>query len=230
LTTLSQIEELYGGGEYILVGRNMSQSNPGQPGRSMTKHRKISIPGLAKPMSEDPTDEEMNGGKKVIPPTPSQPGMFGGGGDGASQIFIAMMQMNQQAQERSAQAQQQFMTMFLQMMQNSKTESAAMTQMMMQMTQSQQASMLQMVTAMMANRGGGPEEMAKYAELLKTLGVGGNKESDKEKDGFSMEDLPSKMWQILLLPPLSLDVARIHLLTDCRRLHRLHQVTVARRL
>jgi len=188
LTTLEQIQELYGGGDYILIGRNASRSSPGQPGSRMTKHRKINISGAPKPMSDDPTEEELNGGKKPASPN-TQPGAFGG--DGGSQIFIAMMQMNQQAQERSAQAQQQFMTMFLQMMQNSKTESAAMTQMMMQMTQSQQASMLQMVTAMMANRGGGPEEMAKYAELLKTLGVGGNKESDKEKDGFSMEDLPS---------------------------------------
>lgn len=187
LVTLEQVQQLYGGGEYILIGRGASKTQPGQPGNKMTKHRKVNISGAAKPMSDDPTDEEANGGKKVVTATPT--GMLGGGSD---QIFIAMMQMNQQAQERAAAAQQQFMTMFIQMMQSSKTESAAMTQMMMQMSQAQAQSMMQMVTGLMANRGGGPEEMAKYAELLKSLGFASPQSGPKEeeKSGFAMEDLP----------------------------------------
>ena len=171
-----------------MVARTASKVTPGIPAR-ISKQRKITIPGKPKPMSDDPTEEEENGGKKVAHTTP-QAGMLGGGGDA---IFIAMMQMNQQAQERAAAAQQQFMTMFIQMMQSSKTESAAMTQMMMQMSQSQQQATMNMVTALMANRGGGPEEMAKYTELLKSLGFekpGGAKDDD-EKSGFSMEDLPT---------------------------------------
>jgi len=186
LQTIEQLQELYGGGEYVLVGRTQSKITPGIPAR-ISKQRKLTVPGKSKPMSDDPTEEEENGGKKVVSPQPT--GLLGGGSD---QIFIAMMQMNQQAQERAAAAQQQFMTMFIQMMQSSKTESAAMTQMMMQMSQAQAQSMMQMVTGLMANRGGGPEEMAKYAELLKTLGFskeGASKE--EEKSGFGMEDLPA---------------------------------------
>lgn len=187
LTTLEQIQQLYGGGEYILIARKGSKSTPGQPGQ-ISRHRKVSITGAPRPMSDDPADEEI---KKPAPAPPAQAGMFGG--DSSSQIFIAMMQMNQQAQERAAQAQQQFMTMFIQMMQSSKTESAAMTQMMMQMSQAQAQSMMQMVSGLMANRGGGPEEMSKYAELLKTLGFahGGAPPKDEEKSGFGLEDLPS---------------------------------------
>ena len=188
LATFEQVQQIYGGGEYILIGRARSKTMPGQPGR-VSRHRKVSISGAPKPMSDDPSDEEL---KKPGAPAPIAPsaGILGGGG--GDSLFIAMMQMNQQAAERAAQAQQQFMTMFIQMMQSSKTESAAMTQMMMQMSQAQAQSMMQMVSGMMASRGGGPEEMSKYAELLKTLGfANANAPKAEEKAGFGLEDLPA---------------------------------------
>jgi hypothetical protein len=61
-----------------------------------------------------------------------------------------------------------------------------MMQMVMQMNQSQQQGMLQFITAMMGSRGGGPEEFAKYAELIRALSPGEKKDPAKEGDGQSI--------------------------------------------
>jgi hypothetical protein len=92
-----------------------------------------------------------------------------------------MMSMQQQAQDRAAaesrasqmreaENSKQFLTMLVTMMSSSKSDMQNMIQMMMTLSAQQQQSMIQLLPAVMGSRGGGPEEMAKFADLFKTLG------------------------------------------------------------
>ena len=182
LLTEQDIETRYGGGEYILIARAASKID-GVPGR-FRRHRRIHLPGKPKPLSANPTEAEeklagvdaANGHAASATPA---------GGDTMS-FMTMMLQMQQQSLERERQASERFMTMFLGMMNGSKSDSQNMMNMMMTMSSQQQQGMLQFISAMMSNRGGGPEEMAKYAELLKTLGVGSSvaKETKEESPGI----------------------------------------------
>jgi hypothetical protein len=168
LMSESDIAQRWGGGHYIIIARAKSTTFDGQPGK-FRKHRRIHLPGNSKPLSPDPTPQEQkmaNPNEKTAPPVQQNFGDMG-------QLFAMMLQMNQQSSDRAAQQSQQFMTMFMTIMQGSKSDAQAMTQTMMTMSSQQQQSMMQFVTAIMGNRGGGPEEMAKYADLLRSLGVGG---------------------------------------------------------
>jgi hypothetical protein len=188
LVDVSQIFALYGGGDYVLQGRKRSISYEGQPGQ-VVRQKKINIPGKSRPMSGNPTEEELGG---ELPPAGrrSEPGGLAGGGDGLTQVLLAMFQGQQtaaqQAQQQAQQQSQNFMTMMATLMQGSKSESAQMTQMMMTMSAQQSQNMMQMVTAMMANRGGGPEEFAKYAELMRSMGLGGKGGEEKPEDVGSL--------------------------------------------
>lgn len=199
ITDVQHIFDLYGGGEYILQGRRASIKYEGQPGNTV-RQKKINIPGKPRPMSQNPTEEEL--GELPQARRIEAGGFGGGGGDGMTQVLLAMFQQQsaqaaaqqqatQAAQALAQQQAQQFMQMMVAMMQGSKSESSQMTTLMMQMSQQQSQNMMQMVTAMMANRGGGPEEMAKYAELMRTLGMGGAKgEDEKSEDvGSLVENL-----------------------------------------
>lgn len=157
--------ELFGGGQYVLIARQPQKRDKSKPGNE-TKRRKITLPGRSKPFSSDPTVEEEVG--HVSAPAPSAPSMTGGGG--FEQILIAMMNMQQQAQAREAESSKEFMTMFLGMMNASKADTQNMMTMMMNLSSQQQQSMMQLLPTLMGSRGGGPDEMAKFAELFKTLG------------------------------------------------------------
>lgn len=186
LRTESDITERYGGGQFILIAREATKT--GLPG-DITKQQRLNLPGLPKPLSPDPTPEEQ---KLAAPHLNGNSNQSVNGGMGLGDpmsLFAMMMQMQQQslererqASEKAAQQSQQFMTMFMTVMQGSKSDSQNMIQMMMQMNAQQQQGMLQFITAMMSNRGGGPEEMAKYAELLKALGVGGSNGGGEKKE------------------------------------------------
>jgi hypothetical protein len=188
LMTEQDIISRFGGGHYSLISRALSKTYDGQPGR-FTKHRKLHLPGIPKPLSPDPTPQEQKMANPTMKPdTPVSPmgdpmGMFGI----MMQMQQASLERERVASEKAQQHNQQFMQMFMTVMQGSKADSQNMMQMMMTMSSQQQQGMLQFITAMMSNRGGGPEEVAKYAELLKVLGVGQQKEAPKEMgDGHSI--------------------------------------------
>jgi len=189
LTDVSQIFALYGGGDYVLQGRKKSITYEGQPGQ-IVRQKKVNVPGKSRPMSGNPTEEEL--GELPVAARRAEAAPPGGlsGGDGLTQVMLAMFQSQQtaaqQAQQQAQQQSQQFMQMMVAMMQGSKSESAQMTQMMMTMSAQQSQNMMQMVTAMMANRGGGPEEFGKYAELMRGLGLGGKGTDDKPEDVGSL--------------------------------------------
>jgi len=184
LTSLDTIFERFGGGMYELVGRGTSVRDPSQPG-NITRRKWYPIPGRSKPLSQDPTADELRQAEGVPPaassaaaatPAPSS----GGGGDS---LLVAVLNMQ-------ATSSQNFMTLMMNMLTESKkeaTEAAKLqaqqqqqfAQMMMTLSGQQQQNMIGMMTAMLQSRGGGPEEMAKYADLLRKLGVGGAKPSDE---------------------------------------------------
>lgn len=215
LSDLSQIRDLYGGGHYELIARSPAVRDIRKPG-NITARRRYKIPGRSLPLGTNTTQDEDAGHAVAAPVT----AVGSGGAMGDSGLLIAILQMNQTAQanaqqqaQQQAQAQaeqsRQFMAMLMQFIAAGKTDSSAMTQMMMQMSQSQQTSMMQMVTAMMANRGGGPEEMQKYAELLKTLGMGrqDEKEEDSSSIGKMLEDAADTVQGLAQVLPMLKQVA-----------------------
>jgi len=176
------LQEMFGGGQYSLVARRAQKIDKSKPS-GITKTRKITLPGRPKPMSVDPTPEEeaaYDPSKRPPPIAAQASGMpFSGG---AENIFLAMMSMQQQAAERQAaearetarreaENSKSFMTMFLGLMQSSKADTASMMQMVMTLTSQQQTSMMQILPALLGARGGGPEEMAKFADLFRSLGI-----------------------------------------------------------
>jgi hypothetical protein len=177
LTSTDQILERFGGGTYELYARSQSKSFPGQMG-NISKRRLVTLPGRPKPL--DPSNatnaEEIAAGIRPNPfDVPKPQGLFGSGA-GSDGVLVAILQMNQQAAQAAQQQSQQFMALMMQMMSEGKKEAAESSRMMMQMftqmTTSQQQSMMQMLPLLVGNRGGGPEEFAKYAELMKSLGFG----------------------------------------------------------
>jgi hypothetical protein len=181
------LQEMFGGGQYSLVARRAQKGDKSKPS-GITRSRKITLPGRPKPLSNDPTpDEEAAYDPTKRPPPVAAQASGGspfGGGSGFENVFLAMMSMQQQAAERQAtearetarreaENSKNFMTMFLGMMQGAKADTANMMQMMMQLTSQQQTSMMQLLPALLGARGGGPEEMAKFADLFRSLGMGG---------------------------------------------------------
>ena len=186
--TTDELFEMYGGGHYELWARGQSKMKPDAPG-NVTKRRRFVLPGRSKPISKDPTAEEIRqaeGMRSSIAGASSEPTQAASAppGDG---LLVALLQMQ-------AQQSQQFMALMMQMLTSSKTEAneaaklqvqaqQQFTQMMMTLSSQQQQSMVAMMTATMQSRGGGPEEMAKYAKLLKDLGLGANKPGGEEEPG-----------------------------------------------
>lgn len=178
LQTEQAILEMFGGGQYILVGRKPDRRNEAQPGR-WVKKRSLTLPGKPRPLSSDPAPEEVgatdvnaNGNGN------SQPPNMGGMGEGFMALVTMMMKL-------SSDSNQQTMNMFMTMMNQAKEDSRRTTEVMMNMMQSTQTSTTGLITAILSNRGGGPEEMKQYAELLKSLGVGGGAAAEKKDDGRS---------------------------------------------
>lgn len=189
LLTTDQIFDRWGGGHYELWARSRSHVNPDLPNK-ITKRRWIMLAGRSKPLSQDPTAAELQAAEMMPPAasssaaagssTSSPATAAGGAGEG---LLVAVLQMQQQSS-------QQFMMMMIEMMKSGKTEavenakaqaesSKQFVQMMMTMSAQQQQSMVAMMTALMGSRGGGPEELEKYAALLKSLGFSSSPKGHK---------------------------------------------------
>jgi hypothetical protein len=174
LTSKDQILERFGGGTYEIYARSQSRTSQGQAGH-ITKRVLFSLPGKPKPLdpSNATVQEEIAAGIRKNPlDGPAVPtGLAGGEG-----LIVAVLQMSQQQAQAQAAQSQQFMMLMMQMMSEGKKEAAEssrqMMQMFTQMTTAQQTSMMQMLPLLIGNRGGGPEEFAKYAQLMQSLGFG----------------------------------------------------------
>jgi len=197
LMTLDALFEMYGGGMYELWARGPSKMKEGEPG-NISKRRRFNLPGRSKPLSKDPTPDELRELEGFRPgATESAPAPSSNGGGGENNFLLAMMNMQQQNA-------QQFAAMMQAMMQSSKQESMEMAKMqmasqqqnttlMLTLSQQNQASMVQMMTAMMGSRGSGPDEMAKYAKLLKDLNILGGGSAGSEAEGGDGEGGIGKM-------------------------------------
>lgn len=200
LTSVEQIIERFGGGDYELWARAPGKRDPTTPG-NCTKRRWLPLPGKSRPFSDDPTQQELRQAGDVpnaisapsssatMPAAAPATASGGIGGDG---LLVAILNMQ-------AQASQQFMALMLEMMKSSKTEavesaktqSAAMQQMttmLMTLSAQQQQSMMGMMTAMLSAKGGSTDDVAKMAELFKNLGVINPAAGEKAKpsDGFDI--------------------------------------------
>ncbi len=185
LTSLDQIYQTYGGGLYELIGRRCSVHDPTAMGRISAKVR-CEIAGPSRPLVIDP-----NAPPEAPKPPPIVQQHTPGGASGMSdQVLIAIMQGQQQAQ-------QNFATMMLQMFQQGRTDQAAMMTTLMQMSGQQQQSMLGMVTAMMAQKGGGTDDIAKIAALFKDLGVLSAKGEGSAEDTESIGGIISNVADIV---------------------------------
>jgi hypothetical protein len=187
LTTTEELFEMYGGGHYELWARGPSKMKPDSPG-NITRKRRFVLPGRSKPLSKDPTPEElreadMSAGAAAAAPiaAPSSSGGAGGFGDN---VLIAMMNMQAEASRAAMAAQQksseQFMMMMLQVMTSSKTDSSELAKMMMQMSQQQSQTLL---TLMTAGREGGTESLAKTVKTLRDLGLVQSPKESASGDG-----------------------------------------------
>ncbi len=192
LVSTDELFEMYGGGHYELWARAHSKMHADRPG-NITKKKRFVLPGRSKPLSKDPTAEELRqaeglgrSSEAAAPaPAPAAPMATGAG----ESVLLALLNMQQQQAQANAESSRQFMALMMSMINDSKKESVAQMQqlssMMMQFSQSQQQSMITMMTALVQNRGGGPEELAKYAKLLRDLGVSkGSAEGEAEPAGF----------------------------------------------
>lgn len=210
LTTTDELFEMYGGGHYELWARGPSKLKADGAG-NVTKRRRFMLPGRSKPISKDPTADELRAidGVRPMDPAPasssSSAGVLGGGNN---DILLAMMQMQQQNA-------QEFAKMMMLMMTSSKSESTEMAKMqaasqqqfttlMLTLSGQQQQSMVQMMTALMGGRSSGPEEMAKYAKLMKDLGIGGaaakgDTEDEEGGIGKMIEDAADAIQGLVLL-------------------------------
>ena len=214
LLSLDQIVERFGGGTYELYARSNSPTNPGNAHR-ITKRHMVTLPGKPKPLdpSNATNQEEVAAGLRPSPfdAPKSQPGLMGDSG-----VLVAILQMNQQSAERSAQQSKEFMMLMMQMMEGGRKESAEnarmMVQMMTTMSTSQQNSMMQMLPLLVQSKGGGAEEVAKYAELFKSLGFGkseGNPEkTETEEPPMNVGEVLSNVAEIVKGAPAALDALK----------------------
>jgi hypothetical protein len=162
LTSEAQIGEMFGGGLYELIGRRSSKLDPASMG-NITRKRRIRLPGVSTPLAPEAP-------AAAPPEAPSAPS---GGLAMSDNIIIAMMQMQSNAATAQAQAQAQIAqaqaTAQAQSQQQSQQMMITMVQTMMSVSQQQTSSMATMMTALLGSRGGGPDELVKYAELFKSL-------------------------------------------------------------
>jgi hypothetical protein len=159
LTSLDQIYQTYGGGLYELIGRRCSVHDPTAMGRISAKVR-CEIAGPSRPLVIDP-----NAPPEAPKPPPIVQQLSPPPSAGMSdQVLIAIMNSQAQAQQANAQ-------MMMQMFQQARADQAAMMTTVMQLGAQQQQTTMGMVSAMMAHRGGGTDEISKIATLFKDLGV-----------------------------------------------------------
>lgn len=212
LLSEDQLTERFGGGDIELIARGASRRNPELAG-NITRRRRINLPGRPLPLS---SAEEEDAAQGAGPPPAAPPVSAPSDGVGGfTPLLLGLMQMNaqaqqlaQQAQERAAaqaaESQRQNSQMMMQFLAGSKADATAMTQLMLQMSNSQSQTMSGLFTAMMANKGGGPEEFAKYAELMRGLGLAGQgagapKEEKEESIGGMLENVADAIQGLVLL-------------------------------
>lgn len=114
LTSLLELHAEYGGGEYILVGRDHKKVIRGR--------RSYILPGVSKPLFDDGVPV---GGAKPTQAVTNPMSALMGGGQGEGGIMALIMMMMQQMMQQASAAQAQQTQMFMAMMNNSATTSAA---------------------------------------------------------------------------------------------------------
>jgi hypothetical protein len=180
LKSLDEINALYGGGLYELIARRSSLTDVLSMGR-LTGKRRYEIPGPAKALVEGASVPVASA--TVVTPPPG--GFAPPPANGASPVDTSVMGMFMQMQMQMFQAAQENTRQQAEAQRRADDRARADSQQMMQMIAQMQAqstqSMMGVVTAMIGTTrgGGGPEEMAKYAELFKTLGALGPKGDDE---------------------------------------------------
>lgn len=115
LTSLLELHAEYGGGEYILVGRDHKKVIRGR--------RSYILPGTSKPLFDDGVP--VGGAKPAQTPANPMSALMGGSGQGEGGIMALIMMMMQQMMQQASAAQAQQTQMFMAMMNNSANTSAA---------------------------------------------------------------------------------------------------------
>ena len=198
LTSTDQIVERWGGGFYELQARKESKRFPGQPGNFATK-RSFTLPGQEKPFSDRPTQRERiaagmeagvssssGSGERAAtsPPIAISAGSTGMG----DSVLVAILNMQQQAAQQAAAMMLNMMTMFMKMSEDGKAaaqaQQAATMQMISGMSTNQNQSIMTLLPLLIQNRGGGPEEVAKYAQLFKALAPAAPGEKSEPEPGI----------------------------------------------
>lgn len=212
LTSTDQIVERWGGGFYELVGRKRSKHFPGQPG-NFAKRRTYTLPGHEKPFSDRPTMKErmaagLAGGEATAAAAPPVASAMPAGLGMGDTVLVAILQMQQQAAQQSSAMMLNFMTMFMKMIEDGKAsaqqQQAATMQMISTMSTSQQQSMMTLLPLLIQNRGGGPEEVTKYATLIKALRGGDAPKDDEQKEGPGIGSILESVADIVAGAPAAL--------------------------
>lgn len=162
LQSLDQIASEFGGGIYVLVARHA--------GRIVTS-RKYVIPGKPKPMYDEGPSPEPQPAPQVAVPNP----LSGMGGEGGLMGLIMMMM--QQMMQQQAQAAQSQTQMFIAMMQGNQQASAeekaqarAELQANIERERLNSERTLAMMREMMANKGGGSgEDFTRGVEFMRSF-------------------------------------------------------------
>jgi len=182
LTSEAQIAEFYGGGLYELIGRRAGKQDPAMMG-NISRKRRVRLPGVSAPLAPEAP------AAAAAVATASDPAL----GGMSDNLLVAMLQMNTQAAAAQAAAQaegqRQFAQLMVTMIQSSKGDQVQMMQTMIAMQAQSSQTMASLMGAILSSRGGGggPEELAKYAALFKTLsGAGGGKKQDADEGGQSV--------------------------------------------
>jgi hypothetical protein len=215
LTNVGQILERYGGGTYELWARGASTMHVGQPG-NITKKNMITIPGRPKPLDpSNPTPQEEIAAGLRASPLDAAKAASSGGLTGDSAVLIAIMQMGQQAAQAQAAQSQQFMALMMQMMQEGKKESSESMRLMMsmftQMSTASQQSLMQMLPLLVAQKGGGPDDIEKYLSIFEKLRGGSNpapKEDGDEGSELDMGQVLSNVATIVQSAPAAISALK----------------------
>lgn len=195
LQSLAQIHSMWGGGLYELIARRSSIHDPTQMGRLSGSRVRYEIPGTSRSLSESPDDVPTPTatpaiGIGTVPAAPadnSTMGMF-------MQMQMQMFQVSQENTRQQAEAQRRAD-------ERSRTDTQAMMQMMAQMQASSNQSMMGVVTALITRDSGGGaggvDQIAKTAELFKSLGVLGTKGDDAGGESESIGSIISNVADIV---------------------------------
>jgi hypothetical protein len=173
LTSLDAINSQYGGGLYELIGRRCSIHDPTSMGRISAKVR-YEIAGPSRPLVVDPN---------APPPAPTMPAIVqqhtpAPAPDMSLMGIFTMMLQNSREEARAAAEAQRLAQ------ERARQDSIENQRNMMQMQTTLMTGMMGVVTALVGapKSGGGIDDVAKMADLFKTLGVLAPKAGGEDSD------------------------------------------------